>query len=60
MPKKYIEVEWPEYQYAMDHPRWKECLFVDTSSFNPLNTSYMIPEDLYNEIYNNINNYEKV
>lgn len=57
---KYIEVEWPEYQYAMEHPRWNECLFVDTPESNPVSSSYMIPEDLYNEIYNNTNDYEKV
>ena len=49
---KYIEVEWPEYQYAMHHPRWNECLFVDNPSSGSMSSSYMIPEDIYNEVYN--------
>lgn len=52
---KYIEVEWPEYQYAMNHPRWNECIFVSNEN---VSSSYMILEDIYNEVYNKTSNYE--
>ena len=43
---KYIQVEWPEYQYFMDGDRWNECIPVIDEDIS----SYMIPEDYYNEI----------
>lgn len=43
---KYIQVEWPDYQYFMDGNRWKECIPVTDDGIS----SYMIPEDYYNEI----------
>jgi hypothetical protein len=43
---KYIQVEWPEYQYFMDGSRWNECIPVTDGDIS----SYMIPEDYYNEI----------
>lgn len=40
--KRYVFVEWPDYQRFMEHPGWSECLQVaDTNG-------YMIPEGLYN------------
>lgn len=44
---KYIQVEWPEYQYFMGGKRWNECLLV-TDETNI--SSYMVPEDYYNEV----------
>lgn len=42
---KYISVEWPEYQYFMDHPRFRdECYYCPDASI------YFIPEDLYEEV----------
>lgn len=42
---KYIKVEWPEYQFFMDHPRFGECCYLVEDN------SYMIPEDIYEEFY---------
>lgn len=43
--KKYINVEWPEYQFFMDHPRFRdECYYCSDSNV------YFVPEDLYNEV----------
>lgn len=42
---KYILTPWPEFQIFMDHPRWDECIFC------PDILVYMIPEDLYTEVY---------
>lgn len=53
---KYIQVEWPEYQYYMNHSRWDECIFVDSSEST--SSSYMIPEDIYNEVFNSTQDYE--
>lgn len=42
---KYISVEWPEYQYFMGHPRFRdECYYCPDASI------YFIPEDLYEEV----------
>lgn len=42
---KYIKVEWPEYQFFMDHPRFEdECYHCPDSSV------YFIPEDLYDGV----------
>lgn len=42
---KYISVEWPEYQYFMDSPRFKDdCYYCPDANL------YFIPEDLYDEV----------
>lgn len=42
---KYIKEEWPEYQEFMEHPDFYEkCFFCSEDS------SYFIPEDLYDEV----------
>lgn len=42
---KYICVEWPEYQFFIEHPRFEEdCYYCSDENV------YFIPEDLYNEI----------
>lgn len=47
METKYIAVEWPEYQYFMEHPSFRErCYFCPEASI------YFIPEDLYDEVMN--------
>lgn len=50
---KYILVEWPEYQYVQDHPRYNECLFVSIPEDFGSHTDngMMVPEDIYNEIF---------
>lgn len=48
---RYIRVEWPEYQYFMNHPKWNDCLLTDDNA-------YMIPEEIYEEVTENI--YEDV
>ena len=55
MSKKYILSQWPESQIFMEHPRFSECLFVeDLDGHTEVGSSaYMIPEDLYNEVYEN-------
>ena len=40
---RYVRVDWPEYQYFMNHKRWNECLLTDDNA-------YMIPDDLYEEV----------
>lgn len=53
MEKKYILVSWPEIQEFMEHPRWNECVFCIQIEHHPCESStYAIPEDLYNEVYN--------
>lgn len=53
MAKKYILIGWPEIQDFMDHPRWEECVFCQEIEGHPCESStYVIPEDLYNEVYN--------
>ena len=52
--RKYILVSWPEIQYVMDNDRFNECLFVDNIEYHNKDvpdSSYMVPEDLYNEIF---------
>ncbi len=53
-PTKYILIEWPDYQYFMDSPRWKECISVN----GPI-SAFMIPEDLYNEVNSLVADYIK-
>lgn len=50
--QRYILVSWPEIQLFMDHPRWSECIFCTEIEGHPCpDSSYMIPESLYKEIY---------
>lgn len=52
--KKYIKVSFPEIQYFMEHERFDECIFCIEIEGHPVEDStYMVPEDLYNEIFNN-------
>lgn len=41
---KYIKINWPEYQYFMEHPDFREIYF-----FCAEDNSYFIPEDLYDK-----------
>lgn len=51
MKNKYILVSWPDVQTYMGHPRWNECIFCkEIPGHSCPDCSYMIPEDLYNEI----------
>ena len=51
---KYVLVQWPETQELMMHERFNECLFVqDIDGHDEVGgSSYMCPEDLYEEIFN--------
>lgn len=50
--EKYILETWPEVQVYMEHPRWDECIFCQEIEGHPCpDNAYMIPESLYNEIY---------
>lgn len=47
---KYIAVEWPESQKFVDY---KECYLAipnDPTDYEPSGNTYMVPEDLYNEV----------
>jgi hypothetical protein len=50
---KYILIEWPESQIIMEHPRFNECLFVNyvEGHEDPGSSAWMVPEDLYCEVY---------
>ena len=46
---KYICVEWPEYQFFMDHQRFRdECYYCSDTNV------YFVPEDLYDEVMNKL------
>lgn len=50
--EKYILVGWPEVQEFMDHSRWSECIFCTEIEGHPcLDSAYMVPEDIYKEIF---------
>ena len=53
MKTKYILVQWPDSQYLMEHKRFHECLLVqDINRHDEVGSSaYMVPEDLYHEIF---------
>lgn len=46
---KYICVEWPEYQFFMDHQR-----FMDECYYCPDANVYFVSEDLYDEVMNKL------
>lgn len=48
MKNKYILVSFPEIQYFMENERWNECVAG-------IDGNYFIPEDLYNEVINELN-----
>lgn len=53
MTTKYVLVYWPEIQDYMNHPRYKECFLcesLDEDDGEPVVSTYMVPEDLYEEI----------
>lgn len=51
--QKYILVSWPEIQLFMNHPRWSDCIFcMDIEGHPCLDSSYMIPEEIYKEVNN--------
>jgi hypothetical protein len=54
--KKYILVQWPESQMLMEHEGFDECLFVNDIEVHEEvgSSAYMCPEDLYNEIFINV------
>lgn len=53
MNTKYILVSFPEIQDFMDNPRFSECIFCTEIEGHPCEDStYAVPEDLYNEVYN--------
>lgn len=50
---KYVLSTWPEVQKFEDHPRWNECIYCIAIEGHPVpDYSYMIPEDLYDEVIN--------
>ena len=50
--QKYILVSWPEVQLFMNHPRWSDCIFcMDIEGHPCLDSSYMVPEEIYKEVY---------
>lgn len=52
MNKKYIMITWPEIQMFMFHERWSECIFcIDIPEHPCPDSTYMVPESLYEEIY---------
>lgn len=61
METKYIKSTFPEIQLFMDHERWGECIFALEIDGHPVEDStFFIPEDLYNEVMNDNNRYDKV
>lgn len=54
--KKYILVGWPEIQDFMMHPRWNECIFcISISGHEVPDSTYAVPENIYEEVHNNFN-----
>lgn len=50
---KYVLVSFPEIQYFIEHPRWNECIFcMSIEGHEVEDSTYAVPEDLYNEILN--------
>lgn len=48
MKNKYILVSFPEIQYFMENERWNECVAR-------IDGNYFVPENLYNEVINELN-----
>lgn len=48
---KYVLVSWPEIQNYMTHERWGECILCQSINEHYCQDgSWMVPEDLYNEV----------
>lgn len=59
--KKYIMVLWPYSQIFMEHPRFKECYLVQSlEGQEHLNSVYFISEDIYGEIYDELNSLRSI
>ena len=55
MKQKYVLVGFPEIQDYMDHNRWNECILCISLPEHPCEDStYAVPEDLYDELNGNI------
>ncbi len=53
--KKYVVVTWPNSQELMEHERFNECyLMQPIEGQEEISAAYFVPEDLYNEVYNQI------
>jgi len=49
---RYIMVLWPYSQLFMKHPRFNECYLVQASSEQQhYDSAYFVPEDIYAELY---------
>ena len=45
-------VLWPYSQIFMDHPRFEECYLVQALSYQEhFDSAYFVPEDIYAELY---------
>lgn len=53
MLEMFIRVEWPEIQYYMDHPNYKEDCYFDSSK-----NSWFVPEEWISWLENKLD-YEK-
>lgn len=53
MDKTYKLVQWPDSQSLMDNPRFNECIFCEDleGHVEVGSSAYMVPVDLYNEIF---------
>ena len=53
MKQRYVLLTWPESQQIMDHERFNECLLIQDidSRIEVGSAAYMVPEDMYLEIY---------
>lgn len=50
---KYILVSWPEIQDFMDRDGWERCIFcMPIEGHEVSDSTYAVPEDLYNKVYN--------
>ena len=50
--RRYIMVLWPYSQLFMDHPRFNECYLVQAFENQVYyDSAYFVPEDVYGELY---------
>ena len=47
---KYVKVDWPESQKFSDNERCYLALSNDPTDYEPSGNTYMVPEDLYEEV----------
>lgn len=51
--ENFVLVQWPESQIFMDHPRFNECYLLQAGPNQEyLDSAYFIPQDIYDEMYN--------